>query len=806
MAGRDLKIAVLICRCGTNIAGVVDVDYLVKEISRVDGVVCYEHEHWCSEDGLLKMREVIKDEKPDRVVIAACTPHLHEELFRENAEKAGLNGGYVKVVNIREQCSWVHYREPRRATIKALELIRAAIAAAPYFSPIKKIKVPITKKALVIGGGVSGITASLSLAEKGIEVYLVEREGFLGGHMAKLDKVFPTMDCSICILGPLMSKTYSHPKIKVLTLSEVKEVEGVPGNFRVKILKRPRYVDEDKCNGCNKCLEVCPIEVPNEYNYGLGYRKAIVKPVAETVPIAPYIDMKNCILCMSCAGVCEKEAIDFDQKEELIELNVGTIILATGFEIIDPKELEEYGYGKFRNVILGIELERLVNPDGPTRGRVIRISDGKPVRRAAIILCAGSRDERHLPYCCKFGCMAGLKHAVYLTSLIPKIETPIVVDALLGTGVKGKLREPILQAVKIINKVKGFKVSIDLPTGIDASTGELLGETVKADLTITFHKPKTGLIKAKNYAGKIVVASIGIPVEAETYAGPGDVKKIWKPRPSQTHKGDFGRLLIVGGSKTYTGAPAFAALAAYKVGVDLVWVATPTQTAYTIATYSPEIITIKLEGENFNPKNLNQLKPYIERATTLLVGPGLGTEKETFEAFWLLIGEAEKCRIPVVLDADGLKAYSQQKRKLETSLILTPHQAEFTMLTEEKLPEFLEDKTEKVKIAARKLGCILLVKGWIDLISDGEKVKLNQTGNPGMTVGGTGDILAGILAGLIAQKINPFDAACAAAFLNGAAGDLAYKKKGYSLTPTDMLEEIPTLLQNPMKHKEAVIL
>jgi len=434
VAGRDLKIAVLICRCGTNIAGVVDVDYLVKEISRVDGVVCYEHEHWCSEDGLLKMREVIKDEKPDRVVIAACTPHLHEELFRENAEKAGLNGGYVKVVNIREQCSWVHYREPRRATIKALELIRAAIAAAPYFSPIKKIKVPITKKALVIGGGVSGITASLSLAEKGIEVYLVEREGFLGGHMAKLDKVFPTMDCSICILGPLMSKTYSHPKIKVLTLSEVKEVEGVPGNFRVKILKRPRYVDEDKCNGCNKCLEVCPIEVPNEYNYGLGYRKAIVKPVAETVPIAPYIDMKNCILCMSCAGVCEKEAIDFDQKEELIELNVGTIILATGFEIIDPKELEEYGYGKFRNVILGIELERLVNPDGPTRGRVIRISDGKPVRRAAIILCAGSRDERHLPYCCKFGCMAGLKHAVYLTSLIPKIEVYILYTDIRAAG------------------------------------------------------------------------------------------------------------------------------------------------------------------------------------------------------------------------------------------------------------------------------------------------------------------------------------------------------------------------------------
>lgn len=419
------KTVLLICKCGTNIAGVINVDKIGDDVSKQENVTCYIHDHWCSEDGLLKMREIIAKEKPSRVIIAACTPHLHEKLFKENAEKAGLNGGYVKVVNIREQCSWVHWQNPEQATNKAYDLIKASLLAAPYLTPKYTAKVPVTRSALIIGGGIAGITAALDLAEKGIQVYLVEKTGFLGGYMAKLDKVFPTLDCSICILGPLLSKAYSHPKIKVYTLSQVKEVSGAPGNYIVKLIKKPRYVNESECNGCNKCLDVCPIELPCEYNYGLGFRKAIVKPVSETVPVAPYIDIENCIGCMSCVGVCDKEAIDFNQKEEEIELNVGAIIIATGYSLLGRGDLVEYGYGRFKNVILGIELERLVNPDGPTRGKVIRISDGKEVKRAAIILCAGSRDERHLPYCCRFGCMVGLKHAYYLSLLNPKTEVYI---------------------------------------------------------------------------------------------------------------------------------------------------------------------------------------------------------------------------------------------------------------------------------------------------------------------------------------------------------------------------------------------
>ncbi|RLE51692.1 MAG: disulfide reductase [Candidatus Methanomethylicota archaeon] len=455
------KVILLLCKCGTNIAGVIDVEKIADEISKQNGVPCYIHDHWCSEDGLQKMREIIENEKPSRIIIAACTPHLHEELFREHAEKTGLNGGYVEVVNIREQCSWVHWQHPEQATIKAIDLIRAAIEAAPYLTPTRKVKIPVKRNALVIGGGVAGITAALNLAEKGIQVYLVEKTGFLGGHMAKLDKVFPTLDCSICILGPLLSKAYTHPNIKVLTLSEVKEVKGTPGNYKVKILKKPRYVDEEKCNGCNKCLDICPIEMPNEYNNGLGFRKAIVKPVPEMVPPAPYIDIENCIGCMSCVGVCDKEAINFEQKEEEIEINVGAIIVATGFSIIGEEELAEFGYGKFKNVILGIELERLINPDGPTKGKVVRISDGGEVKRAAIILCAGSRDERHLPYCCKFGCMAGLKHAFYLATLNPKVDVYVFY---IDIRAAGKGFEEFYQRVRKLENVyfiKGIPCEIE---------------------------------------------------------------------------------------------------------------------------------------------------------------------------------------------------------------------------------------------------------------------------------------------------------------------------------------------------------
>ena len=343
--GRD-KILVFICHCGSNIAGVVDVGKVIKTLSeKYPNASFYEHEHCCSDDGLRKIKEALREEKAARLVIGCCTPTLHGELFKRTAEEAGLNRGFVEIVNLREQCSWVHAHDPDKATDKAVDLLSMAIAAAPHAREAKVARLPVEKSVLIIGGGVAGVTAALSLADMGIKVYLVEKEGFIGGHMAKWDKVYPTLDCSICVLGPQLSKVYNNPLIEVYTLSQVVEIRGAPGNYTVKVLRKARYVDERLCNGCNKCLEVCPIEVPNEYDYGIGVRKAIVKPSPESVPPAPYIDIDRCIGCMSCLGVCDPKAINFEDRDSYVELKAGAIIVATGFKPFDPRGLQEYLYG-----------------------------------------------------------------------------------------------------------------------------------------------------------------------------------------------------------------------------------------------------------------------------------------------------------------------------------------------------------------------------------------------------------------------------------------------------------------------------
>ena len=390
------------------------------------------------------------------------------------------------------------------------------------------------------------------------------------------------------------------------------------------------------------------------------------------------------------------------------------------------------------------------------------------------------------------------------SSEIPRSKASILLDAMLGTGARGKLRPPILQAVKIFNSLKGFKVAVDLPTGVEATTGSLLGDAVKADLTVTFHRVKIGLLKAKKYAGKIKVADIGIPPEAEIYAGPGDVRKVRKPRAWEAHKGDYGRLLVVGGSSTYSGAPALAALAGLQTGVDLVYVAAPGRAADLIASYSPNLIVTKLEGEVFQPKHVQALKPLLERCTGLVLGPGMETREESLQALKKLLKLAWKLGKPMVLDADGLKLFAKLKVKAKVPCVLTPHRGEFQILTGERLPEELDKASAEVKKAALKTGSVILLKAPVDIISDGVKVKLNRTGNPAMTAGGTGDVLAGIVGGLMALGFPAFDAAVAGAFLNGAAGDLVYTRKGAHLKASDLLEEIPRLMENPSLHKEKI--
>jgi len=391
-------------------------------------------------------------------------------------------------------------------------------------------------------------------------------------------------------------------------------------------------------------------------------------------------------------------------------------------------------------------------------------------------------------------------HETFDSSLLRKTDASVVVDALLGIGLRGALEPPILQIVQEMNRMKAFKVAVDVPTGIHSDSGEAGGEAFRADMTVSFHKAKPGLLKAKDYVGELIVRHIGLPSEIERFVGPGDVSVVMTPRPPESHKGDFGRLLVIGGSEIFSGAPALVALAALRSGVDLVYVAAPERTAHAISAMSPNLITLKLESDYLNPRNVAVIRRHMRGVTAVVMGPGLGLNKETEEAVEQITKTTEQLRVPLLLDADGLKAFSRFKRRVENPLVLTPHAEEYRILTGEKLLESTEKRAMSIRKAAQDLDAVILLKSSVDLISDGERVKLNFTGNPGMTVGGTGDVLSGIVGGLMAQGIDPFEAAVAGAFINGAAGDFVKEEKGYHMVATDLLEWIPKVMEDPMCH------
>ncbi|HID43647.1 MAG TPA: hydrogenase iron-sulfur subunit [Archaeoglobaceae archaeon] len=418
------RIGVFVCHCGKNIAGSVDVKSVTDYASTLDNVVfSVDNTYSCSNVGQDEIKKAIQEHNLNRIVVAACSPRMHEPTFRKTLEEANLNPFLLEFANIREQCSWVHMRDPN-ATEKAKALVRMAVAKSRHLNPFEKKRLKVPPKALVIGGGVAGIQAALDLSDQGIEVYLVEKSTSLGGHMAQLDKTFPTMDCSICILGPKMVDTSKHKNIKVFTYSEVEDIQGYVGNFKIKIRKKARFVKED-CTGCGVCARFCPIEVPNEFDLGLANRKAIYVPFPQAVPLIYTIDPENCIGCGLCESVCEPKAIDFQQKDEIIEVEVGTIIIATGYDIFDVNKIPEYGYKRYQNVINSLEFERLINASGPTDGKIIRISDGKEPRRIAFIQCVGSRSEKANVYCSGVCCMYSLKHALQIKEKNPEAEVYI---------------------------------------------------------------------------------------------------------------------------------------------------------------------------------------------------------------------------------------------------------------------------------------------------------------------------------------------------------------------------------------------
>ena len=386
-----MKIGVFICHCGENIGRTVDCPRVAKACEWLPGVeVSLDYKYMCSDPGQNMIKDEIKKKKLDAIVVGSCSPHMHEKTFRKAAVDAGINPFLVEIANLREHCSWVH-DDIDSATDKAIDLVRMAIEKVKRNQPLTTIEVPVTKRTLVIGGGIAGIQAALDVANAGYEVVLVEKEPSIGGHMSQLSETFPTLDCSQCILTPRMVEVYQHPRIKLMTYSEVEKVEGFIGNFNVTIRKKARHIDEDKCTGCGLCITKCPTKKKafNSFEENLAYRPAVYVPFPQAVPNIPVIDETVCMYykngkCGMCVKVCGREAINFDQKDTMVTEEVGAIIVATGYKLykIDKKPdnspikgYGEYGYGKYKDVVDGLQFERIASASGPTSGEFKRPSD-----------------------------------------------------------------------------------------------------------------------------------------------------------------------------------------------------------------------------------------------------------------------------------------------------------------------------------------------------------------------------------------------------------------------------------------------
>ena len=432
------KIGVYVCHCGINISKTVNVDAITEYASQIPGVkVARNYSYMCSDPGQLLIKEDIKKEGLNRVVVASCSPRMHELTFRKTLAEAGLNPYYLEMANIREQCSWVHENE-EEATAKARKMVSAATAKVKLLEPLYEKEVDVEPATLIIGAGIAGIQAALDIANAGFKVFLVEKTPSVGGKMSQLDKTFPTLDCSACILTPKMVDVASHPNIELMTYSQVEEVSGYVGNFEVKVRKKARYVDMGKCTGCGACGEECRLSgrIANEFDVGMGKRGAIYLPFPQAVPAKYTIDPERCLYLTKgkcgkspkCVDACPAGAIDFDQKDEVVDFKVGSIIVATGFDVFDADRKPEYGYSDYNNVITSLEMERLVSASGPTGGKVV-LGEGDDAfvpKDIAFIKCVGSRDESvGNEYCSRVCCMYSAKLAHLVKEKNPEANVRI---------------------------------------------------------------------------------------------------------------------------------------------------------------------------------------------------------------------------------------------------------------------------------------------------------------------------------------------------------------------------------------------
>jgi len=424
---KEKRIGIFICHCGKNIAGGVDIKVLLEISKKLEDVVFVtDNKFSCSEEGQIAIQDAIKDNDLNRIIVVACDPSLHLLTFQHCAKKMGIDPAFVDLIDIRK---WTMFGSPNKVDVKealinSQKLIEQAAKRIRLKRIVPKVSVEVNQSVLVIGGGVAGLEASLDLADKGYKVHLIERLPTIGGKMALLYKVFPTNDCAPCILAPKTAYANIHPNINLLTNSEVANVEGHIGNFSVVVNQKPRYVDEKKCTGCGLCIEKCPTKViDDEYSRGIGERKAIYIPYDQAIPRKAVIDSQNCLYfqkdaCRLCEKVCPAQAIDFKQEPKAIELKVGAIIVATGFDEYNPDQKVEYGYRRYGNVITQFQLARLLDIDGPTKGRLLRPTDKKEPRSIVMIQCVGSRDENANGYCSSVCCMYALKHAQIIKEMV----------------------------------------------------------------------------------------------------------------------------------------------------------------------------------------------------------------------------------------------------------------------------------------------------------------------------------------------------------------------------------------------------
>ncbi len=475
-----IRIGVYVCHCGVNIASMVDVEQVAQYAAKLPGVaVARTYKYMCSDPGQEIIQQDIQEHRLNRIVVSACSPLLHEHTFRKAVENGGLNPFFFQMVNIREHNAWVH-TDRAEATRKAMSLVRAAVQRVFHHKPLEVKKVPINPNVLIVGGGIAGIHAALVLANAGKHVYLVEREPTIGGHMAKFDKTFPTLDCAACVLSPKMAAVGNHPNITLWTYSEVTKVDGFVGNFRVTVRRKPRYVLEDLCTGCQECIEACVYREPkfkDEFNLGLGKRKPVYLPFPQAVPPIAIIDPETCIELKTgkckktCVEACgDRKAIDLKQREETREIQVGAVIVATGFRIFDARRAPYFGYGTYPNVYNALEIERLINASGPTGGEIV-LPDGRKPKSVAIIHCVGSRDEHTNRWCSRVCCLYSLK----LAHLIHERTDAQVYNFYIDVRAPGKSMEEFYNRIaeEGVKLIRG-KVADVYPDTSEGANGRLI--------------------------------------------------------------------------------------------------------------------------------------------------------------------------------------------------------------------------------------------------------------------------------------------------------------------------------------------